>query len=103
MSQRSSNESDSGDGVWRDEKRLPLRELNQAMGAAAAEGQVDDTTGGDAGAEALLGHETEPGGGGTAGAEIGAGGAGADGGDPDPDTEEGRRLRPSTVGRTGPT
>jgi hypothetical protein len=75
---------------WRDEKRLPLSELNQAMASYSADGQVDDATGGDAGAE-------------QAGLDrAGRARAGAGGGDPDPDSEEGRRLRPSPDGRTGP-
>ncbi len=43
------------DGVWRDEERLPLDELNQAMATYSADGQVDDATGGDAGAEEAFG------------------------------------------------
>jgi hypothetical protein len=75
---------------WRDEKRLPLSELNQAMASYSADGQVDDATGGEAGPE-------------QAGLDRAARArARAGDGDPDPDSEEGRRLRPSPDGRTGP-
>jgi hypothetical protein len=40
------------DGMWRDERRLPLDELTAAMATNASDGQVDDETGGDAGSEA---------------------------------------------------
>lgn len=43
------------DGVWRDEERLPLAELNQAMATYSGDGQVDDTTGNDVGAELAFG------------------------------------------------
>ncbi|WP_213450506.1 hypothetical protein [Rhizomonospora bruguierae] len=94
--------SDQSDGVWRDERRLPLSELDKAVATSAGEGQTDDVTGSDAGAEAAFGHAP------------GVAGGPAEGGldlddepptgdrDPDPDTELGRRLRPSTTGRTGP-
>jgi hypothetical protein len=75
-------------GVWRDDKRLPLSELDRALATYSQDGQVDDLTGEDAGAEAEFGHEPEALA--TAAAE----------GDPDPDTEEGRRLRPSPDGTT---
>ncbi|GAA1762989.1 hypothetical protein [Luedemannella helvata] len=83
--------------AWRDENRLPLSELDQAMATYSQDGQVDDATGGDAGAEA---YEVEV----EAEAEAEAG----HDGDPDPDSEEGRRLRPSPdgttpTGRTGPS
>ena len=64
--------------AWRDEERLPLAELENAMGAAAQDGQVDDVTGNDAGAEEAFGHGPEP---------------------ADPAAEG---TRPSTTGRTGP-
>ncbi|HEX6074103.1 MAG TPA: hypothetical protein VFZ32_02440 [Micromonosporaceae bacterium] len=77
------------EGVWRDESRVPLADLDRAMGGYSADGQVDDDTGGDAGAEAEFGEDAWPGAGGRR--------------DPDPDTEEGRRLRPSPGGgRIGP-
>ena len=78
------------DGVWRDDRRLPLDELDRAMATYSADGQVDDTTGGDASAEQEFGHDPYPE---RPRAAIG---------DPDPDTEEGRALRPSPEGRTGP-
>lgn len=79
--------TDSDSGVWRDESRLPLTELERAMSASAQDGQVDDVTGNDAGSESAFGH----------GAEA-----------PDPDrldpdaTDPERAYRPSTTGRTGP-
>jgi hypothetical protein len=77
------------DGVWRDPERLPLSELDKALATYSNDGQVDDPTGGDAGAEQEFGDEErllefdEP-------------------RDPDPDTEEGRRARPSFEGFSGP-
>jgi hypothetical protein len=76
--------SDQNGGVWRDEERLPLRDLERAMGASAADGEVDDTTGNDAGAESAFGHGAES--------------ATRDEGATDPE----RAYRPSTTGRTGP-
>ncbi len=81
-------------GQWRDEERLPLSELDQALASYSQDGQLDDATGGDAGAEAAFGDGAVPG---DPPPEA----------DPDPDTEEGRRVRPSPdgtspVGRSGP-
>lgn len=81
--------------AWRDEERLPLSELDQAMAVYSQDGQVDDATGGDAGAAAEYDPEAEH--------DPEAGRRG----DPDPDSEEGRRLRPSpdgstSTGRSGP-
>jgi hypothetical protein len=45
------------DGVWRDEEELPLDELDRAMATYSSDGQVDDLTGGDAGAEEEFGDE----------------------------------------------
>ncbi|NUT19621.1 MAG: hypothetical protein HOV77_10570 [Hamadaea sp.] len=75
--------------LWRDPESLPLSELDRALATYSSDGQADDVTGGDAGAEeefgetpwALQDHEK---------------------GDPDPDSVEGMRLRPSPEGRTGP-
>lgn len=61
------------DGVWRDEEKLPLSELNQAMASWDIDGQ-NDPTDNDAGEEQAFGH----------GADV-------------PGDE-----RPSTTGRTGP-
>ncbi|GAA0471174.1 hypothetical protein Ade02nite_34510 [Paractinoplanes deccanensis] len=44
--------TDDTEGTWRDEERLPLSELNQAMATYSQDGQVDDLTGEDAGAPA---------------------------------------------------
>jgi hypothetical protein len=81
--------------VWRDEEKLPLSELAQAMATYSQDGQVDDLTGSDAGAESEFGHTPTPAGGGQLR------------GDTDPDSEAGRRWRPSPdgpsgVGRSGP-
>lgn len=86
---------------WRDEDRLPLAELDRAVARSANDGEVDDVTGADPGAESAFGHgaEAEP----------------ADpyqrrssrpsrdpstGGEP---TDPQRAHRPSTTGRTGPS
>ena len=66
---------EQSDGVWRDEEKLPLSELNKAMASWDLDGQ-NDPTDNDAGEEAAFGN----------GAEV----------DPDAAT------RPSTTGRTGP-
>ncbi|MDG4788363.1 hypothetical protein O7626_20910 [Micromonospora sp. WMMD1102] len=84
--------TDRDSHVWRDEERLPLRDLEEAMGTSTPDGQVDDVTGNDAGAESAFGHGAEP---------------------DDPDqpsgedqaaqrTDDQRRYRPSTTGRNGP-
>ena len=49
------------EGVWRSESRVPLADLDRAMGGYSADGQVDDETGGDAGAEAEFGEAARPG------------------------------------------
>jgi hypothetical protein len=81
----------SENGTWRDEERLPLADLDRAMATYSADGQVDDATGGEAGPTEEFGEEFVEG----VPAEP-------EGRDPDPDTEEGRRLRPSPDGHTGP-
>jgi hypothetical protein len=48
------------DAVWRDEERLPVDELNRAMATYSADGQVDDLTGNDAGAEEEFGENLLP-------------------------------------------
>jgi hypothetical protein len=77
-------------GAWRDERELPLADLTEAMAVYSTDGQQDDPTGNDAGAEEEFGDEPFA--------------LKADGrdGDPDPDSEEGRALRPSPEGRSGP-
>jgi hypothetical protein len=80
----------ANDGVWRDDKRLPLAALYDAMAVYAFDGQVDDVTGGDAGAELEFGDELR----GEPDPDTP--------GDPDPCSEQGRRLRPSPDGRIGP-
>ncbi|GAB2567994.1 hypothetical protein Aab01nite_44050 [Paractinoplanes abujensis] len=44
-------------GVWRDENKLPLSELKQAMATNSQDGQVDDLTGEDAGAASAPGSD----------------------------------------------
>ncbi|GAB3983240.1 hypothetical protein V1634_24895 [Plantactinospora veratri] len=84
--------TDRDSHVWRDEEQLPLQELERAMGTSTPDGQVDDVTGNDAGAESAFGH-----------------GEAADDTDrpydeeqADQRTDEQRRYRPSTTGRNGP-
>jgi hypothetical protein len=76
--------SDQNSDVWRDEERLPLQDLERAMGVSAADGEVDDTTGNEAGPESAFGHGPE-----AASQEDGA-------------TDPERAYRPSTTGRAGP-
>jgi len=75
---------------WRDEQELPLADLTEAMAVYSTDGQQDDATGNDAGAEAAFGDQPF----------VERAGKGE--GDPDPDSEEGRALRPSPEGRSGP-
>lgn len=88
--------TDNDRNVWRDEERLPLSELERAMGSSAEDGQVDDVTGNDAGAESAFGHGPEATDQDrTSSTERGA----TDGYEP---TDDERQFRPSTTGRTGP-
>ncbi|GAA2636236.1 hypothetical protein GCM10010399_81460 [Dactylosporangium fulvum] len=81
------------EGVWRDEGRLPLDELMQAVAVSSQEGQGDDVAGNDAGIEeALLAQERERQEWRRRHRE----------GDPDPDSEIGRSLRPDFTGPVGP-
>jgi hypothetical protein len=70
--------------VWRDEEKLPVSELSQAMASWDIDGQ-NDPTDNDAGEEQAFGH----------GAQVPAEDRGS-GTDPD------RGNRPSTTGRSGP-
>jgi hypothetical protein len=74
---------------WRDDKRLPLAKLNEAMATYSADGQVDDASGGEAGTQAALDEAAQ---------REGPPAVG----DPDPDSAEGRRERPTPDGRPGP-
>ncbi|WP_133876094.1 hypothetical protein [Paractinoplanes brasiliensis] len=47
--------TDETEGAWRDESKLPLSELTRAMASNSQDGQVDDLTGEDAGAEQAYG------------------------------------------------
>jgi hypothetical protein len=49
----------SDDGQWRDERKLPLDELMEAVAVSPADGQSDDLTGNDTGQE--LGREAPTG------------------------------------------
>jgi hypothetical protein len=73
---------EQNDGAWRDEDKLPVSELGQAMASWDTDGQGDPTDG-DAGAEQAFGH-----------------GPPADSGDAG--STDAEQLRPSTTGRTGP-
>jgi hypothetical protein len=86
---------DDDDGVWRDPDRLPLSELDRALATNASDGQLDDPTGGDAGAEQKFGDAERM-------VPPGGGRDRADHRDPDPDSERGRRQRPSFEGHSGP-
>ncbi|GAA2538744.1 hypothetical protein GCM10010435_02500 [Winogradskya consettensis] len=72
------------DGVWRDEEKLSVRDLSDAMATWDTDGQ-GDPTGNDAGEEQAFGHGPHP-----------TDSGGADTTDPD------REFRPSTTGRGGP-
>jgi hypothetical protein len=71
------------DGVWRDEEKLPVSELSEAMASWDTDGQGDPTDN-DAGAEQAFGH----------GEHVTE--------DETNETDPDREYRPSTTGRTGP-
>jgi hypothetical protein len=81
--------TDNDSSVWRDEEKIPLRELDRAVARSTLDGQSDDVTGNDAGAENEFGHGPEA-------ADRGATSAQRE------MTDEQRAYRPSTTGRTGP-
>jgi hypothetical protein len=70
------------DGVWRDEEKLSVKDLSQAMASWDTDGQ-GDPTGNDAGEEEAFGHDAQ---------------VTTEAGQTDPD----REYRPSTTGRGGP-
>lgn len=72
------------DGVWRDEDKLSVRDLSEAMASWDTDGQ-GDPTGNDAGDEQAFGHGPQ-----------------AAGEDEPGQTDPDRAHRPSTTGRTGP-
>ncbi|MEV0730153.1 MULTISPECIES: hypothetical protein [Polymorphospora] len=78
------------DETWRDEQRLPLKDLTEAMATWDTDGQLDDVTGNDAGAEAAFGHGAEA-------EELESTPAGRE-----KLTDNQRADRPSTTGRSGP-
>jgi len=71
------------DGVWRDEEKLPVSELSQAMASWDIDGQ-NDPTDNDAGEEQAFGHD----------AFVPE--------DKTDLTDPDRESRPSTTGRSGP-
>ncbi|GGM04109.1 MULTISPECIES: hypothetical protein [Micromonospora] len=83
--------TDNDSHAWRDEDRTSLEELDRAIARSPGDGQSDDVTGNDAGAEAMFGHGPEA-------VDRGASptGRGRE------LTDEERAYRPSTTGRTGP-
>ncbi|MBM0237609.1 hypothetical protein JNW88_11355 [Micromonospora sp. ATA32] len=83
--------TDNDSTVWRDDEKIPLRELDRAIARSTLDGQTDDATGNDAGEEAAFGHGPEA---------VDRGGASAD--ERREMTDEERTYRPSTTGRTGP-
>lgn len=82
--------------VWRDEERLPLRDLEQAVATSTPDGQVDDVTGNDAGEESAFGHGAVADEAPRPSERARTAGRGPEASD------EQRRYRPSTTGRTGP-
>jgi hypothetical protein len=90
--------TNSDEGVWRDEEKLPLSDLVQATATYSQDGQVDDLTGSDAGAEAEFGD-------GATGRRASEDDSSSE--DADPTSAAARRLRPSPDGtspdgRSGP-
>ncbi|MFG1609972.1 hypothetical protein [Actinoplanes sp. NPDC049265] len=75
--------TDQPDGVWRDEDKLSVESLSEAMATWDTDGQ-NDPTDNDAGEEQAFGHDAHP-----HDTESNA---------TDPD----REYRPSTTGRSGP-
>lgn len=82
--------TDNDSSVWRDEQRTPLEELDKAIARSPVDGQSDDVTGSDAGAESEFGHGPEA-------VDRGAGAV-----ERREMTDPERAYRPSTTGRTGP-
>jgi hypothetical protein len=74
-------------GVWRDEQRLPLADLVQAVATSADDGQTDDVAGNDAGVEQARSES-----------DVDS----VEHGDPDPGSAAGRALRTDFTGPTGP-
>ncbi|MFC0533167.1 hypothetical protein [Phytohabitans kaempferiae] len=76
------------DGVWRDDEKLPLRDLTRAVATSPGDGQVDDESGNDAGiaqGEEEVRREVDQ-----------------DRGEPDPHSTPGRAMRPDFTGHNGP-
>lgn len=76
------------ENLWRSDMRVPLTDLDPALATYSFDGEVDDAAGNSSGDEQLR-EEPWPG--------------PATDGDPDPESEQGRRLRPSWDGRPGPS
>jgi hypothetical protein len=80
-----SGADEQDEGAWRDEQKLPLKDLTAAVATSPADGQSDDPTGNDAGIEPVPDDETRD-----------------RAGDPDATSAAGRALRTDFTGRTGP-
>jgi hypothetical protein len=78
---------ENDENLWRSDMRVPLTDLDQALATYSFDGEVDDAAGNSSGDEELR-EEPWP-------------GPPTDG-DPDPESEKGRRLKPSWDGRPGP-
>lgn len=92
--------TDNDERVWRDEERLPLAELDRALARSANDGEVDDVTGEDAGAESAFGHGAEAGPADPYQQRLARPATDPAAGDEPTDPQ--RAQRPSTTGRTGP-
>ena len=75
---------DKGDGVWRDDEKLPLGELTKAMASWDLDGQGDPTDN-DAGEQQAFGNDAQ-----------------VDPESVDSGTDPDRAVRPITTGRPGP-
>jgi hypothetical protein len=83
-----SGADEQDEGAWRDERKLPLKDLTAAVATSPADGQSDDPTGNDAGIEPDPAAEARD---------------GERDGDPDPTSAAGRALRTDFTGRSGPS
>jgi hypothetical protein len=76
---------EQNEAAWRDERKLPLKDLVDAVATSPGDGQSDDPTGNDAGIETVPADTADD-----------------RDGDPDATSAEGRALRTDFTGRTGP-
>jgi hypothetical protein len=77
--------TDEQEGAWRDERKLPLKDLVTAVATSPGDGQSDDQSGNDAGIEAAPDDEATD-----------------RTGDPDATSAAGRALRTDFTGPAGP-